>query len=110
MVDRYLKRERFVSQGFWTIEMEIKHDNGQMHVHGMAIGRLSCICTVADCCLDACVLVPSAVAKFRWTRDRLYDRLCCALLFESCFEAGQCTIADIQNKQTIKRSARRGAS
>ena len=32
VVDRYLKRERFVSQGFWTIEMEIKHDNGRMQM------------------------------------------------------------------------------
>lgn len=60
--------------------------------------------TDVDLDVDVCVVL--AVAKFRWTRDRLYDRLCCALLFESCFEAGQCTIADIQNKQTIKRSAK----
>ena len=31
--ERYLKRKNFVSQGFWTIEMEIKHENGHTHTH-----------------------------------------------------------------------------
>jgi DNA topoisomerase IA len=50
VVDRYLKRERFVSQGFWTIEMEIKHDNGRMQLHTVVAGKLSCARTIAYFC------------------------------------------------------------
>ncbi len=53
-------------------------------------------------CTRRALFAAAAVAKFRWSRDRLYDRLCCGLIFESVSEDGSALISDINNRQTTR--------
>ena len=41
-------------------------------------------------------------AKFRWVRGRLFDRACCAILFEELVESAEATVVDINNRRTTR--------
>jgi DNA topoisomerase-3 len=114
VVERFLQRQRFVPQDFWTIELEIKQENGQtplesffpFPMHTFREARSSLLNGLFLCsCLLFLLLrrrVCTARAEFRWERRRVFDRLVALVLFEDVVEGGSALIVDINNRQTTR--------
>ena len=77
VVERYLKKENFVPEDFWSISCEIK---------------------AADADDASGVLTTS----FRWKRGNLFDRLSCTLLYQLCVEAGSAEVLECSARPTSK--------
>lgn len=43
-----------------------------------------------------------AHADFTWRRGRLYDKMCCLVLYEHCMDNPEATVLGIQKRQTRK--------
>jgi len=109
VVERFLQRQRFVPQDFWTIELEIKQENGETPLEpffpnapfremGGSLLNALFLCSYLFLLLALC----AARAEFRWERRRVFDRLVALVLFEDVVEGGSALIVDINNRQTTR--------
>jgi DNA topoisomerase-3 len=102
--DREIKRRRFVSEAFWTIEMEIKQDQGQhAHAHTSVRNRISLQRTLTASSRSCTLPLLAAIAKFTWQRHRLFDRYACLALFEEMIDEGSALIIECNSRETRKR-------
>ena len=78
VVDRNSKIDAFRPEHFWYLTCDVEFDNPDKPG-----SKLSC--------------------SFHWDRSRLYDRLVCAVIYDSCIEdGGVATVVQCNNKPTTK--------
>lgn len=79
VVERYLRIQAFVPSDFWTISCEYEAADADERN-----GKLYC--------------------PFNWDRTRLFDRLACTILFESCVQGdGIATVTSCQARPTSRQ-------
>lgn len=77
VVDQYWKRERFVTEPFWSISVSYAETGGGSR---------------GD----------TKVTNFSWTRHHLYDRIGCLIFYERCVECSVATVVSLECKETRK--------
>lgn len=77
VVDRYLKRQGFIPEDFWSISCEVESSDPDE-----ASGVLT--------------------SSFRWKRGNVFDRLSCILLYELSVEAGSARVIECSAREALK--------
>lgn len=91
VVERWARIETFVPEDFWYIDLSLRVEaaNAENTVHGANIS-------------------PPASSDsgrpifFQWKRGRLYDQVATAYLYESCLEAGEAVVTQLQGRPKNK--------
>lgn len=90
VVERWARIETFVPEDFWYIDLSLRID------------------TNAENTGDGALIPPPAnnnssrPINFQWKRGRLYDQVATAYLYESCLDAGEAVVTQLQGRAKNK--------
>jgi DNA topoisomerase III len=99
VVERWARIETFVPQDFWYIDLSLRvdsndsysndnvDDTGASRGHGHNINNST---------------AASRPINFQWKRQRLYDQVMTAYLYESCLDVGEAIVTQLQGRSKNK--------